>query len=231
MTHSYVVDEGERGHWEVAREYPNGGRDVEWRVDSPERGHWETRGEDGRIVEHFDGSIPDDWPKEAPVEGVWEHGLYVGYTPGELAEMERMRAEAEAARARMGQMRAATLLLVRTSAKDMSDGDAQGIDMLFPEWAAGAGYEARDICRYGGDLYRVLQDVPSAQADHTPDRAVGLYKRIGEPTGGVFPWTQPLGAADAYGKGDKVLHKGKTWVSDIDANVWEPGVYGWSEAA
>ena len=23
---------------------------------------------------------------------------------------------------------------------------------------------------------------------------------------------------------------GKTWVSDIDNNVWEPGVYGWTEA-
>ena len=21
----------------------------------------------------------------------------------------------------------------------------------------------------------------------------------------------------------------KTWVSDIDGNVWEPGVYGWTE--
>ena len=22
---------------------------------------------------------------------------------------------------------------------------------------------------------------------------------------------------------------GKTWISDIDNNVWEPGVYGWTE--
>lgn len=30
-------------------------------------------------------------------------------------------------------------------------------------------------------------------------------------------------------KGDKVSHNGKHWQSDIDANVYEPGVYGWSE--
>ena len=26
-----------------------------------------------------------------------------------------------------------------------------------------------------------------------------------------------------------MTHKGKTWISDADNNVWEPGVYGWTE--
>ena len=42
-------------------------------------------------------------------------------------------------------------------------------------------------------------------------------------------WVQPQGSADAYMKGDKVSHNGKHWVSDIDNNVWEAGVYGWEE--
>jgi hypothetical protein len=29
--------------------------------------------------------------------------------------------------------------------------------------------------------------------------------------------------------GDKVSHNEKHWISDVDANVWEPGVYGWTE--
>lgn len=37
------------------------------------------------------------------------------------------------------------------------------------------------------------------------------------------------GAQDAYNKGDKVSHDGKHWVSDVDNNVWAPGVYGWKE--
>ena len=41
---------------------------------------------------------------------------------------------------------------------------------------------------------------------------------------------QPTGAQDAYAKGAKVSHNGKHWISDVDNNVWEPGVYGWSEA-
>lgn len=39
---------------------------------------------------------------------------------------------------------------------------------------------------------------------------------------GPAPWVQPLGAVDSYAKGDTVTHNGKTWESNIDANVWEP---------
>ena len=28
-----------------------------------------------------------------------------------------------------------------------------------------------------------------------------------------------------------ILVNGKTWVSLVDNNVWEPGVYGWTEVA
>ncbi len=43
------------------------------------------------------------------------------------------------------------------------------------------------------------------------------------PSGEHKPWVQPTGAHDAYGVGDQVTHKGKTWTSTVDANVWEPG--------
>ena len=52
-----------------------------------------------------------------------------------------------------------------------------------------------------------------------------------EPQPEAQPWKQPTGGHDAYKKGDKVVHKGKTWVSTVDANVWEPGAYGWEEVA
>ena len=42
------------------------------------------------------------------------------------------------------------------------------------------------------------------------------------------PWEQPE-STNPYMKGDKVTHAGRTWVSTIDNNVWEPGVYGWEE--
>ena len=31
-------------------------------------------------------------------------------------------------------------------------------------------------------------------------------------------------------RGAKVSHKEKHWISTVDSNVWEPGVYGWEES-
>ena len=36
-------------------------------------------------------------------------------------------------------------------------------------------------------------------------------------------------STNSYAKGDKVTYNGKTWVSEVDNNIWEPGVYGWEE--
>jgi hypothetical protein len=42
-------------------------------------------------------------------------------------------------------------------------------------------------------------------------------------------WVQPVGAVDAYKLGVKVTYGGKTWTNTgSDANVWQPGVYGWT---
>jgi hypothetical protein len=46
--------------------------------------------------------------------------------------------------------------------------------------------------------------------------------------GEILPWEQPE-STNPYNKGDKVTHDGKVWVSEIDGNIWEPGVYGWTE--
>ena len=98
----------------------------------------------------------------------------------------------------------------------------------FPEWQADVSYAQSDIVSYGGKLYRCNQ-AHTSQADWTPDTAVSLWKQIGDPTVEYPEWSQPLGAFDAYAAGAKVSHNGKNWVSTVDNNVWEPGVYGWDE--
>ena len=82
------------------------------------------------------------------------------------------------------------------------------------------------VC-YGDALYKVI--IPhTAQADWAPSGAVSLFTKISIAD---YPdWAQPTGAHDAYNKGDKVAYDGKHWVSTADANVWQPGVYGWEEA-
>lgn len=108
------------------------------------------------------------------------------------------------------------------------------IPSVFPAYEVGKAYKTKDVFSYGtnavGDpqLYQVLQDHTSA-AEWTPDTATSLYKAIGITEDGYPKWVQPLGATDAYNKGDKVSHNGSHWVSDVDNNVWEPGVYGWTE--
>ena len=77
-------------------------------------------------------------------------------------------------------------------------------------------------------LYKVLQDHTS-QETWTPEAAPSLFAKVLIPDETVIPeWVQP-DSTNPYMKGDKVLHNGKTWTSDIDNNVWEPGVYGWEE--
>ena len=41
-------------------------------------------------------------------------------------------------------------------------------------------------------------------------------------------WVQP-DSTNPYSKDSKVSHNDKIWISIVDNNVWEPGIYGWEE--
>lgn len=108
------------------------------------------------------------------------------------------------------------------------------VSSVFDAWAVNVKYITGEWVSYGvnavGDpqLYQVLQDHTS-QEQYTPDIATSLYKAVGIDPSGIPTWVQPLGATDAYKLDDVVMHNSKKWKSTIDANVWEPGVYGWEE--
>lgn len=118
----------------------------------------------------------------------------------------------------------------------LDDTTAMEIADLYEPWEIGKTYEVGKIVKYGVNadgetqLYTVIQ-AHTSQVNWTPDTAVSLFKAVGFTDSGVPIWTQPLGATDAYMKGDMVSHKDKTWTSDIDNNVWEPGVNGWTETS
>jgi hypothetical protein len=132
------------------------------------------------------------------------------------------------------QLRRAIEMFVQ--AAPLSEAEALSVAALYEPWASGKAYKAGHILKHGandnGDvnLYSVLQDHTS-QSGWMPDSTPSLYKRIGFTGDGIPLWVQPLGASDAYAKGDVVSHSGKAWTSDADANVWEPGVHGWSVTA
>lgn len=98
----------------------------------------------------------------------------------------------------------------------------------FASWAYPVAYAVGNIRQYNGELFRCVQ-AHTSQADWTPDATASLWKKVGDPTEEWPAWSQPVGAHDAYNSGDKVSHNGKHWTSNVDANVWEPGVYGWTE--
>lgn len=99
---------------------------------------------------------------------------------------------------------------------------------LYPLWNETATYEKDQRVRFNNDLYKCLQS-HSAQATWTPTDAPSLWAKVLIPDPEVIPdWAQPE-STNPYMKNDKVKHSGKTWVSTVDNNVWEPGVYGWTE--
>lgn len=132
------------------------------------------------------------------------------------------------------EMRRALQMFVGTLDVETQLDKVLAIPSVFPAYEVGKAYKTKDVFSYGtnavGDLqlYQVLQDHTSA-AEWTPDAATSLYKAIGITEDGYPTWVQPLGATDTYSKGDKVSHNDSHWVSDVDNNVWEPGVYGWTE--
>ncbi|MCD7946340.1 MAG: hypothetical protein LUF81_07030 [Clostridiales bacterium] len=118
---------------------------------------------------------------------------------------------------------------IETAVQSLDDETAAEVPTLFPAWSAETAYEAGTKVQYGGTVYTVLQDHTS-QSDWTPDTAASLFAEVLPGQGGseVGEWVQP-DSTNPYMQGDTVTHNGKTWVSDIDNNVWEPGVYGWTE--
>ena len=78
-----------------------------------------------------------------------------------------------------------------------------------------------------GCLYRVNGGQGhTSQQGWNPSLVPALWTKVADPTDEWQKWAHPIGAHDAYNAGDKVSHNGKTWTSDLDNNVWEPGVYG-----
>lgn len=107
---------------------------------------------------------------------------------------------------------------------------AERMTRFYPEWEASHAYVIGYRVQYGGLLYKCLQ-AHTSQEVWNPVDATSLWARMLVPDPEVIPeWEQPI-STNPYMRGDKVRHNGLVWVSDIDYNVFEPGVAGWSVVA
>ena len=120
--------------------------------------------------------------------------------------------------------------LIEKAMNSLNDDDALECVTLFPEWQINKEYNINERVSYNNNLYRVVQQHRS-QENWTPDITPALFTQVALP-GEIPIWRQPFGAQDAYMIGDKVRYpdeNGTIYISIIDNNVWEPGVYGWDE--
>lgn len=123
----------------------------------------------------------------------------------------------------------AAVELARIQAQSLSDTDAVRVVALYDEWSGdGVEYKKGDRRRFQGYLVKCLQDHTS-QPDWAPNAAPSLWALIlpGQDGSGVEVgvWVQP-DSTNGYAEGNKVVHGGRLWQSDVDDNVWEPSAVG-----
>lgn len=119
---------------------------------------------------------------------------------------------------------------IEKASSSLDDKDALIAPEMFPRWQKNVNYIIGDR-RYDeevGYLYKCVQ-AHTSQESWEPHNTPALWVRVSLDE---WPeWIQPTGAQDAYSMGSKVTHNNKHWISNVDNNVWEPGVYGWNEAS
>ena len=152
-------------------------------------------------------------------------------TADEIIEMQKQQDAFEAAeRTRPLTAEEVTDMLIRQQINTLTVDDNTALRMVefYPEWTTDTDYATGFKVQYGGTLYKCLR-AHTAKVDWTPDASPSLWAKVLIPDSDVIPeWEQP-DSTNPYMTGDKVTHNSKTWVSDIDNNVWAPGVYGWTE--
>lgn len=119
--------------------------------------------------------------------------------------------------------------LIEKAVQSLDEADSIEATTLFSKWSGNSvAYEAGQKVQYEGVLYKVLT-THTSQADWTPTAAPSLFAEVLIPDSTVIPeWKQP-DSTNPYMLGDKVTYNGKTYVSTVDNNVWEPTLYGWEE--
>ena len=121
-------------------------------------------------------------------------------------------------------------MLIRQQINNLVVDDTTALRMVeyYPAPDA-ASYAAGDRIQYNGKLYKCLQ-AHTAQAGWNPVDAPSLWAEVlaGQDGTEIGEWVQP-DSTNPYMRGDRVSYNGKIYESEVDNNVWAPGVYGWAE--
>ena len=120
-------------------------------------------------------------------------------------------------------------LAVKQARQVTDDTEALSLQVLYKQWnrQIGKTLQVGEYINHNDRLYKVLQQ-HVAQDNWAPDVSPSLFAKVlVDPTGEtILDWEQP-DSTNPYMKGDKVKHNDVIYESEVDNNVWEPGVYGW----
>ena len=120
--------------------------------------------------------------------------------------------------------------IIEQAVTSLTDEVALDAIELYPAWEPDQDYLINERIKYENKLYRVVQ-AHTSQNGWEPPTTKALFTEV-VPPGEIPVWVQPTGVQDAYMSGDKVWYPDRgdqIFVSTIDYNTWQPGVYGWEE--
>ena len=119
--------------------------------------------------------------------------------------------------------------LLQPSVEELDDEVAAKVPSLFEPWKPDETVVAgtRRYFKGTGLVYECVIG-HKTQSDWAPDVTPNLWKVISLEEWPL--WIRPTGAHDAYAKDAQVTWNDEHWISDYDANIWEPGVFGWRKA-
>ena len=161
------------------------------------------------------GAIPEAALTSIATDGLeTEQGTFVGYTQHMLTTVTFIKPPVTAEKVAEEKD-----VVIATVLRALNDDQALQFTDLYPVWMEGMALKANDRIQHEGGLYRVQQ---AHTAEHPPSvNTAALYTRINAP-GEIPAWV----AGQSYAKDAQVAHGGKTWISMVDDNAWEPGAAG-----
>ena len=191
----------------------------------------------------IDGALAFARPKPVTVDGVQHpRGIFGLWSDADLASLGVWRVDREPVPA--GMMATGWTLAVDgdrvTATPDVQPIPAQPVTVTVEQLAAilappaddggglvvGRWYEAGATVTVGDAVYQVTRPFLYSNSEWTPS---ALAAHLSLVVSAGDPWAQPAGAHDAYAEGVEVTHNGRLWRNDNDNNVFEPGVWGWTD--
>ena len=114
------------------------------------------------------------------------------------------------------------------NSENNTDEQALEVQALYPNWEDledGTTLKVGQRVNYSDVLFNVIQE-HQKQSTWNPVDAPSLFAKVLIIDTAVIPeWEQP-NSTNGYMMGDKVTHNGKTYLSLVNNNVWEPGAVG-----